>query len=215
MSTLHSYTFPRTPYTSIWSAMQKALPRIRQTGQHEIWLGEHPATYTLGQAAKQHHLLTDTDIPTIRSDRGGQITYHGPGQLMFYTLLNLSTLEWGIRRLVTTLEQMLIEYCAAHSITANSQCAAPGVYIDGAKMASIGLRVRHGCCYHGMAINHHMDLSPFDAINPCGYQGLRMTQLYDHGSRSSQQQLGLDLCDILARKMDTQLITTHQSLQLE
>ena len=172
-----------------------------------IWFGEHPAIYTLGQAGDHKHLHTPNPaIPVVRTDRGGQITYHGPGQLMFYTLFNLKRIGWGIRRLVIELEQTLIEYLAQYHIHAQGKRDAPGVYIDNQKVAAIGLRVKHGCTYHGMAINVNMDLSPFAAINPCGYQNLAITQLSDHQLPVDTFALGMSLSTILAEKVGTEAV---------
>lgn len=197
--TLLIRTFPSSAYDQTWSLMQAALLDIRDGNRHEIWLGTHHPVYTLGQAGTMEHLLRATDIPVIKSDRGGQITYHGPGQIMVYTLLNLKALAWGIRRLVRTLENTVIDYCSTHGIEASGDCQAPGVYIKGAKVASIGLRVRQGVSYHGMAVNVDMDLTPFHAINPCGYANLAMTNLADHGIQSTALACGMELSKILAK----------------
>lgn len=174
---------------------------------HRIWFGVHPPVYTLGQAADPQHLLNpQTSIPILTSDRGGQITYHGPGQLMFYTLLNLHTLGWGIRRLVMTLENLLIQYLAQHQLKAHSRREAPGVYLGEDKIASVGLRVSHGHSYHGMAINVDMDLSPFQHINPCGHAKLQMTQLREHGIHTTPEALGSLLSHALAKQMGTPCI---------
>jgi lipoyl(octanoyl) transferase len=199
--------FNTQTHTLIWHAM-----RDRQSMQQDdlpdcIWFGEHPAIYTLGQAADHKHLHTpNPTIPVTRTDRGGQITYHGPGQLMFYTLFNLKRIGWGIRRLVIELEQTLIEYLAQHHIHAQGKRDAPGVYINDEKVAAIGLRVKHGCTYHGMAINVNMDLSPFAAINPCGHQNLAITQLADHQHQVSTLALGTSLSAILANKLGSKAV---------
>lgn len=194
-------SFQQASYDRIWALMQSALPGVRDGNRHEIWLGTHNPIYTLGQAGKIEHLLKATDIPVVRSDRGGQITFHGPGQIMVYTLFNLKALGWGVRRLVRTLENTVIEYCEQHTIQAESNCQAPGVYIDKTKVASIGLRVRQGVSYHGMAVNVNTNLQPFQAINPCGYANLTMTNLRDHGIQSSPMDCGMALCKILAKHM--------------
>jgi lipoyl(octanoyl) transferase len=147
----------------------------------ELWLLEHPPVYTLGQAGKPEHLLRVTDIPVVCIDRGGQITYHGPGQLIVYTLVDLRRRGYGIRELVGRMEQAVIEVLAARGITAERMAGAPGVYVGGAKIAALGLRVKQGCTYHGLALNVDMDLTPFAAINPCGYPGLLVTQCRDLG----------------------------------
>lgn len=145
----------------------------------EIWLVEHPPVYTQGQAGKPEHLLVPNDIPLVQTDRGGQITYHGPGQLVAYPLLNLKRRKLGVRDLVTLLEQSVIELLAEYGLESAARPDAPGVYVAQRKVASLGLRVRKGCSYHGVSINVDMDLSPFTNINPCGYAGLAMTQLRD------------------------------------
>lgn len=159
----------------------------------EIWFVEHPPVFTQGQAGKAEHLLMPGDIPVVQSDRGGQVTYHGPGQLVVYFMLDLQRLGYGIRSLVTRLETAIVETLAGYAISAYPRRDAPGVYVDGKKIASLGLRVRNGCCYHGIAINVNMDLSPFARINPCGYAGLEMTQLAALGG---PDQIGLVAADL-------------------
>jgi lipoyl(octanoyl) transferase len=141
----------------------------------ELWLLEHPPVYTQGQAGKPEHLIATTDIPVVPIDRGGQITYHGPGQVVAYVLVDLRRRGYGIRELVTRLEQAVIDLLASQGIGAARQAGAPGVYVDSAKIAALGLRVKHGCTYHGLALNVDMDLRPFAAINPCGYPGMAVT----------------------------------------
>ncbi|WP_185267255.1 lipoyl(octanoyl) transferase LipB [Halopseudomonas xiamenensis] len=143
----------------------------------EIWLLQHPPVFTQGQAGKAEHLLAPGDIPVIQVERGGQVTYHGPGQLVGYLMLDLRRLGLGVRELVTAMEQSLVEVLASYGVEAAPKADAPGVYVDGAKIASLGLRVRRGCSFHGLALNVDMDMQPFQRINPCGYSGLRMTQL--------------------------------------
>ena len=145
----------------------------------EFWVLEHPPVYTQGQAGRPEHLLHATDIPVIRTDRGGQITYHGPGQLVIYTLVDLRRRGYGIRELVRRMEQAVIDMLAAHNIVGERLNGAPGVYVGGAKIAAVGLRVKRGCTYHGLALNVDMDLTPFTAINPCGFPGLGVTQCHD------------------------------------
>ncbi|MEH6565047.1 MAG: lipoyl(octanoyl) transferase LipB [Halopseudomonas sp.] len=143
----------------------------------EIWLLQHPRVFTQGQAGKAEHVLAAGDIPIIQAERGGQVTYHGPGQLVAYLLLDLRRLGLGVRELVTAMEQALVEVLQLHGLEAAPKPDAPGVYVDGAKIASLGLRVRRGCSFHGLALNLDMDMEPFQRINPCGYSGLRMVQL--------------------------------------
>lgn len=145
----------------------------------QFWLVEHPPVFTQGQAGKAEHLLFPGDIPVVQTDRGGQVTYHGPGQLVAYPLLDLRRLKMGVRDLVTAIEQTIVETLAVYGIEAFPKPDAPGVYVAGNKIASLGLRVRRGCSFHGLALNVAMDLSPFERINPCGYQGLAMTQMRD------------------------------------
>lgn len=145
----------------------------------EIWVLQHPSVFTLGQAGKPEHLLTDIDIPVVRIDRGGQITYHGPGQLVAYLLLDLRRRNIKVRELVRLMEQAVIDLLTAADIPAERIAGAPGVYVAGAKIAALGLRVKNGCSYHGLALNVDMDLAPYAAINPCGYAGMCVTQLRD------------------------------------
>ena len=163
----------------------------------ELWLLEHPPVYTQGQAGKPEHLIAETTTPVVSIDRGGQITYHGPGQLVAYVLVDLRRRGYGIRELVTRMEQAVIDLLAAHGVVAERRAGAPGVYVDGAKIAALGLRVKHGCTYHGLAFNVDMDLGPFAAINPCGYAGMRVTQCRDLGVMLSLQQAGQALTEAL------------------
>lgn len=145
----------------------------------EIWLLQHPQVFTQGQAGKPEHLLAPGDIPVIQVERGGQVTYHGPGQLVAYLMLDLRRLGLGVRELVTAMEQTLVDVLASYGVVAAPKAEAPGVYVKGDKIASLGLRVRRGCSFHGLALNVDMDMRPFQRINPCGYAGLKMTQLRD------------------------------------
>ena len=154
--------------------------RDEHTGD-ELWLLEHPPVYTLGRNGKDEHLLDPGDIPVIRTDRGGQVTYHGPGQLIAYCLLDIRRRRLGVQSLVRILEQAVIDLLAAYNVSGTRRDRAPGVYVDGRKIAALGLRVRRGCSFHGLALNVDMDLSPFARINPCGYEGLEVTQLRDLG----------------------------------
>jgi lipoyl(octanoyl) transferase len=147
----------------------------------ELWVLEHPGVFTFGLAGKREHLLVDTSIPVVNADRGGQVTYHGPGQIVVYTLLDLRRLGFGVRELVRRLEGAVIKLLADCGISAQGDVARPGVYVEGAKIAALGLRVKNGCTYHGLALNVDMDLAPFELINPCGYPHLRVTQLRDLG----------------------------------
>ncbi len=162
-------------YEPTWRAMQAFTAQRSPDTPDEIWLLEHPPVYTQGQAGKPEHLIAATDIPVIPIDRGGQITYHGPGQVVAYVLVDLRRRGYGIRELVTRMEQAVMDLLAAQGVTATRQAGAPGVYVGGAKIAALGLRVKHGCTYHGLALNVDMDLGPFTAINPCGYAGMVVT----------------------------------------
>lgn len=171
----------RVEYAPTWRAMQDFTARRTADTPDEIWLLEHPPVYTLGQAGKAEHLIAATDIPLVPIDRGGQITYHGPGQVVAYVLVDLRRRGYGIRELVSRMEQAVIDLLARHGVDAERLAGAPGVYVAGAKIAALGLRVRHGCTYHGLALNVDMDLAPFAAINPCGYPGMAVTQCRDLG----------------------------------
>jgi len=170
-------------YEASFAAMRAFTEQRDATTADEIWLLQHPPVFTQGQAGKPEHLLDLGDIPLVQSDRGGQVTYHGPGQIVGYLMVDLSRLGIGIRRLVQRIEQALVATLEAHGIAGSrARDDAPGVYLaDGAKIASLGLRVRQGCTFHGLALNVDMDLSPFQRINPCGMQNQAMTQMRDHG----------------------------------
>jgi lipoyl(octanoyl) transferase len=169
----------RQPYETVWREMQRFTAERDDTTRDEIWLVEHPPVFTLGQAGRPEHLLAPGDIPVIHTDRGGQVTYHGPGQLVAYLLLNLRRHGLGVRQLVTLIEQSLIDLLRDYDVTAIARADAPGVYVDGRKIAALGLRVRHGCSFHGLSLNVDMDLEPFSRINPCGFADLQVTQLGD------------------------------------
>ena len=171
----------RVAYEPTWRAMQTFTAERTADTPDELWLLEHPPVYTQGQAGKPEHLIAATAIPVVPIDRGGQITYHGPGQAVAYVLVDLRRRGYGIRELVTRMEQAVIDLLAARGVAAARQAGAPGVYVDGAKIAALGLRVKHGCTYHGLALNVDMDLAPFAAINPCGYAGMPVTQCRDLG----------------------------------
>lgn len=166
-------------YASTWHKMQAFTDERSEITDDEVWLVQHPPTFTLGKSGKREHLLDTGDIPVIQVDRGGQVTYHGPGQLLAYMLLDINRLGLGVRELVTRLEGSVIDMLSEYGIEAVSRKDAPGVYVDGKKIAALGLRVRRGCCFHGLALNVEMDLEPFDRINPCGYPGLEITQMAD------------------------------------
>ena len=176
LEAMRSFTENRTPETA-----------------DEIWILEHKPVFTLGLNGKRDHLLNPGAIPVINTDRGGQVTYHGPGQLVLYTLLDINRLKLGVRQLVTILEQSIIDTIAQYGIRSNAKPEAPGVYVENKKIASIGLRIRKGCSYHGISINNQMDLSPFDRINTCGYPDLAVTQLVDHNVAIQNQELAIPI----------------------
>lgn len=165
------------PYVPVSQEMHDFTDRRDDDTPDEIWLVEHPPVFTQGQAGKAEHVLAAGDIPVIQSDRGGQVTYHGPGQQVMYVLINLKRRKIGVRELVTLLENTVINTLAQLDIVANARPDAPGVYVDGKKICSLGLRIRKGCSFHGLALNIDMDLAPFMRINPCGYAGMEMTQV--------------------------------------
>ena len=164
-------------YQKTWQKMQDFTNSRQQGTVDELWFLQHPPVYTLGKNGKLEHVLNPADIPVINSDRGGQVTYHGPGQIVVYTLLDLNRLKIGVRQLVTVIEQSVIDLLAGYGVDSNARRDAPGVYVNNAKIAALGLRVRKGCSFHGLALNVDMDLEPFSRINPCGYEGLEVTQL--------------------------------------
>lgn len=189
----------RVEYLPTWRAMQEFTARRTPDTADEIWLLEHPPVYTQGQAGKPEHLIAATAIPVVPIDRGGQITYHGPGQIVAYVLVDLRRRGYGIRELVTRMEQAVIDVLAGVAVSATRQAGAPGVYVAGAKIAALGLRVKQGCTYHGLALNVDMDLQPFSAINPCGYAGMQLTQCRDLGVSESLPALAQSLERTLRR----------------
>ena len=174
----------RQSYEPVWRAMQRFTDARGETTDDEIWLVEHEPVFTLGQAGKPEHVLAAGDIPVIHVDRGGQVTYHGPGQIVAYPLFDLKRMKVGVREYVHRIEQAIIDTAAEWNIHAERKEGAPGVYVAGAKVAALGIRVRRGCTFHGLAFNIGMDLEPFHRINPCGYQGLEVTTLSDLGGPS-------------------------------
>ena len=195
----------RTDYTTTWRAMQAFTgARTRETAD-ELWRTEHPPIYTLGLAGRPEHRLRDNGIPMLKVDRGGQITYHGPGQLVVYVLHDLRRSRLGIRQVVRAIEAALVEWLATMAVPAYGKPEAPGVYVRRggaeAKIAALGLRVRNGCTYHGLAVNIAMDLSPFADIDPCGYAGLAVTQLADFGIQTTVARAGDEFAPILAARL--------------
>ena len=195
----------RQPYEPVWRAMQRFTDARDESTVDEIWLLEHDPVFTLGQAGKPEHVLAAGDIPVVHVDRGGQVTYHGPGQIVAYPLFDLKRLKVGVREYVCRIEQSMIDTMAEWNIHAERKDGAPGVYVSGAKVGALGIRVRRGCTFHGLAFNIAMDLAPWHRINPCGYQGLQVTTLADLGGPSGMdavkpvllanmaKQFGLDL----------------------
>ncbi|HSS45909.1 MAG TPA: lipoyl(octanoyl) transferase LipB [Burkholderiales bacterium] len=189
-------------YLTAWQAMQDFTRQRDANTPDEIWLMQHPPVYTVGLNGKSEHLPKRTTIPVIKTDRGGQITYHGPGQLVIYPLLDMRRLKLGVRPLVRSLEQSVIDLLHDYGIEAQNRVDAPGVYVSGAKIAALGLRIKNGCCYHGLALNVDMDLTPFHAINPCGHPGLQVTQLRALGIADSPDQVGNKLIQKLLHQLE-------------
>jgi lipoyl(octanoyl) transferase len=177
MITLQVRELGLRPYLDVWQAMQRFTDQRTATTADELWVLQHPPVFTLGKNGRAEHILDSGEIPVIHSDRGGQVTYHGPGQIIVYTLLDLNRLRIGVRELVTRIENSVIDLLDEYAIDARARADAPGVYVNGRKIAALGLRVRRGRSFHGLALNVDMDLEPFSRINPCGYQGLEVTQL--------------------------------------
>ncbi|MDD2057210.1 lipoyl(octanoyl) transferase LipB [Pseudomonas sp. GD03860] len=190
------------PYEPVLEAMRRFTDQRGPETGDEIWLVEHPSVFTQGQAGKAEHLLIPGDIPVVQTDRGGQVTYHGPGQLVAYLLLDVRRLGFGVRDLVSRMERCLIELLASYNVEAAAKADAPGVYVDGAKIASLGLRIRNGCSFHGLALNVDMDLAPFHRINPCGYAGLAMTQLSDQAGPIELSEVRARLRGQLVKHLD-------------
>jgi lipoyl(octanoyl) transferase len=203
---LHIKALGMVDYEPTWRAMQRFTDDRTADTLDEIWLVQHPPTYTQGQAGKPEHLLNPTDIPVVKIDRGGQITYHGPGQIVAYLLLDLRRWKINVRELVRLMEQAVIDLLAEYGVAAEGREDAPGVYVGNAKIAALGLKIRKSCSYHGLSFNVDMDLSPFDSINPCGYEGLRVTQAIEVGIsvpwEELQAQLTQNLVHGLQRHLD-------------
>ncbi len=195
----------RVDYVPTWEAMQAFTAGRTPATPDEFWIVEHPPVFTLGQAGKPEHLLRDIGIPVVKIDRGGQVTYHGPGQVVIYLLLDLHRMQLKVREMVGKIEQAIIDLLAAQGLTVNRRACAPGVYLgaagEGAKIAALGLKVRNGCTYHGLSLNVDMDLSPFAAINPCGYAGLAVTQTRDHHVSLTPQEAAEALCQHLLQQL--------------
>ncbi len=190
-------------YESTWQAMQDFTKNRDEDTPDELWIVEHPPVFTLGRNGKPEHILHDSNIPVIKVDRGGQVTYHGPGQIVMYFLLDLHRRKLGIRRLVTLIEDCIVELLAQFNVTANSDPKAPGVYVEGKKVAALGLRVSKGRTTHGLSLNVDMDLTPFSYINPCGYEGLEVTQTQNLGIKEDMVSLAAKLQVMLEGQLQT------------
>jgi lipoyl(octanoyl) transferase len=191
----------RQPFMSVWPVMEEYSDRRGEDGDDELWLLEHDPVFTLGQAGRPEHVLAPGDIPVVRTNRGGQVTYHGPGQIVAYPLIDLRRRKLGVREFVCRIEQALIDTLATWDIPAERKDGAPGVYVGGAKIGALGLRVRRGCSFHGLAFNVNLDPEPFSRINPCGYQGLQVTSVLECGGPGSLP----DVENVLVQHLAAQL----------
>jgi lipoyl(octanoyl) transferase len=205
----------RQRYMPIWQKMQSFTDTRDEHTADEIWLVEHEPVFTQGQAGKAEHLLNTGDIEVIQVDRGGQVTYHGPGQQMMYVLFNLRRLNIGVRELVTWLEECIIDTLKDYDIEAYAKADAPGVYVNDSKVASLGLRVRRGCSFHGLALNVNMDLSPFLRINPCGYAGMNMVQTTDLNGPQNLEQAGSGLIKHMIKKLNATVVKHTEGFENE
>ncbi|ENJ2788027.1 lipoyl(octanoyl) transferase LipB [Vibrio parahaemolyticus] len=192
----------RQDYEPVWKAMHEFTDQRTEESPDEVWLVEHNPVFTQGQAGKAEHLINTGDIPVVQSDRGGQVTYHGPGQLVAYFLINLRRKKLGVRDLVTTIENLVINTLKAYNIDSAARPDAPGVYVDGKKICSLGLRIRKGCSFHGLALNVNMDLTPFLRINPCGYAGMEMVQVSQFNGPSDVETVEKQLIEELVTLLD-------------
>ena len=188
-------------YVTIWQEMQKFTAARDETTLDELWCLEHPPIFTMGLNGKKEHLLNITNIPVIDIDRGGQVTYHGPGQLVIYTLIDLRRLNIGVKDLVTTIEKSIIKLLKKYEIDAQGKENAPGVYVNDAKIAALGLRIKRNKSYHGLSLNIQMDLAPFQQINPCGYEGMAVTQIKDLKPAINLSNVKTDLTSLLSRQL--------------
>ncbi len=196
-------------YVRVWRAMQAFTDQRVAGTPDELWLLEHPAVFTLGQAGRVEHILDAGEIPVIKVDRGGQVTFHGPGQLVAYLLLDLRAAGLGIKHLVHLLEQAVVALLAGYGIASSPRSDAPGVYVEGAKIASLGLRVRRGCSFHGLALNVDMDLEPFTRINPCGYPGLAVTQIAERNGPVELTRVAADLAAEIALLLGRRVVAAE------
>ncbi len=191
-------------YEPTFQAMQAFTASRSPETPDELWIVEHPPVYTLGQAGKPEHILRDVGIPVVKIDRGGQVTYHGPGQVVIYLLLDLPRRKIKVRELVSAIEQAVIDLLGKYAVSAERRDGAPGVYVGEAKVAALGLRIRNGCSYHGVSLNVDMDLTPFAAINPCGYAGLKVVQTKDLNIPLTATEAGEQLSQHLLQQLDKQ-----------
>lgn len=210
--TLHIRHLGQQDYESVWHAMQQYTDTRNSDSPDELWIVEHPPVFTQGQAGKSEHILNAGDIPVIQVDRGGQVTYHGPGQLVVYPLLDIKRSKLGVRQLVTHIEQSIIDMLAKYDIQAYAKADAPGVYVNERKIASLGLRIRKGCSFHGLALNVDMDLAPFRRINPCGYAGLEMVQCKELDGPQTVVEAGEQLTITFSQLLGYQHLVHHQGL---
>ena len=197
MATVRVENLGRSDYRATWDAMKNYTDTRDAGSEDQLWLTEHDPVFTLGLNGRAEHLLAPGNIPIIQIDRGGQVTYHGPGQLLLYCLLDIARLGLGVKSLVAAIENAVIELLRQYDIDAHARRGAPGVYVADAKIAALGLRIRKGCCYHGLSLNVDMDLEPFSRINPCGYRGLEVTQLKRFGVDDDLDQVGNRLAQLL------------------
>lgn len=211
MASIALHRLGRRPYGPVWQAMRTLTDERDAETPDQFWLVEHDPVFTQGQAGKPEHLLMPGDIPVVATDRGGQVTYHGPGQVVLYPLLDVRRARLGVRELVTALEQAVIALLAEHGVPAHARPDAPGVYVGEAKIASLGLRIRRGASFHGVALNVDGDLSPFSRINPCGYAGMAMTRLTDLvDDCPGVEAVGERLAECLARELGRELSAPKQ-----
>jgi lipoyl(octanoyl) transferase len=215
MSMLYARQFGLSDYGTVLDAMSQFTRARNKNIPDEIWCLQHPPVFTLGMAGKEEHILDAGGIPVIKTDRGGQVTYHGPGQLVVYLLLDLQRKGITVKRYVSLIEQSLIDMCASLDINAERKTGAPGVYVADKKIAALGIRVKRGCSYHGLALNVDMDLSPFRQINPCGYPGLQVTQVKDEGSEMDVATAFISLLPYLMKHLDyTEVVADQSDTQL-
>ncbi|PWV58380.1 lipoyl(octanoyl) transferase LipB [Plasticicumulans acidivorans] len=200
------------PYARVFAAMKRFTAERDEHTADEVWVVQHPPVFTQGLNGKPEHLLATGDIPVVNVDRGGQVTYHGPGQAVLYPLLDITRAGIGVRELVSALENTVVQLLAERGVSAYAKPDAPGVYVDGRKIASLGLRVRKGRCYHGLAVNVDMDLAPFLRINPCGYPGLEMTQMRTLGLDFDMQKITSDLLHNMAQQLGYTATSVTSSL---